>query len=137
MTEQLQFELVSPEKLILSKPVAMVTVPGGEGDYGVLIGHSPMITTVRPGVITVYDTDENTISDRIFIAGGFAEVTAERCTILAEEAISVAELHHAQLVVIDKELNEELSIAISDAERAALEMKIAVVEAKIQATQTH
>ena len=75
MAETLQFELVSPEKLLFSKPVAMVTVPGGEGEYGVLPGHAPMITTVKPGVIEVF-AEEVAVGERIFVAGGFAEIDA-------------------------------------------------------------
>ena len=73
------FELVSPERLVVSMPVDMVVVPGGEGDFGVLPGHAPLIASVRPGVIEIYDGRE--VSDRIFVAGGFAEVTRERCTV--------------------------------------------------------
>src|ERR1700679_1701411 len=97
MPAQFQFELVSPEKLILSKQVMLVTVPGGEGDFGVLAGHAPLITTVRPGVIETFSEENAAASDRIFVARGFAEVTNERCTVLAEEAVSVAELNHAGL----------------------------------------
>ena len=88
MSETLvQFELVSPEQLLISEEVEMVVVPGSEGDFGVLPGHSPIITTVRPGVIHIFTN--GTISSRIFVAGGFSEVTSDRCTVLAEEALSV------------------------------------------------
>ena len=87
MAEQLTFDLVSPERLLLSTDVEMVVVPGDEGDFGVLAGHAPLVSTVRSGVIDVYESDS--ISDRIFVAGGFAEVVAGRCTVLAEEAINL------------------------------------------------
>ena len=90
MAEQLTFELVSPERLLFSTDVEMVVVPGGEGDFGVLAGHAPLVSTVRTGVIDVYGSDS--ISDRIFVAGGFAEVVAGRCTVLAEEAINLKEV---------------------------------------------
>ena len=89
MAEQLTFELVSPERLLFSTDVEMVVVPGDEGDFGVLAGHAPLVSTVRTGVIDVYGSDS--ISDRIFVAGGFAEVVAGRCTVLAEEAINLKE----------------------------------------------
>jgi F-type H+-transporting ATPase subunit epsilon len=89
-TETTQFELVSPEKLLYSAPVEMVVVPGGEGDFGVLPRHSPMISTVRPGVIDVYQ--DGKVSERIFVAGGFAEVSETRVTVLADEAVPHAEL---------------------------------------------
>jgi F-type H+-transporting ATPase subunit epsilon len=90
MAERLQFELVSPERLLLSEPVEMVVVPGGEGYFGVLVGHAPLISTVQPGVIEVHEGKE--ITERIFVAGGFAEVTPERCTVLADEAVPVSSL---------------------------------------------
>ena len=68
---KVEFELVSPERLLVAQPVDMVVVPGGDGDFGVLPGHAPLISTVRPGVIEIYEG--NAVSDRIFVAGGFAE----------------------------------------------------------------
>ena len=129
----LHFELVSPEKLLVSKEAALVTVPGGEGNYGVLPAHAPMITTVRPGVIDVYEQNQNTISERIFVAGGFAEVTQERCTVLAEEAVPVGELDRAQLEQQAQNLNEDIGLAKSDAERAGIQAQLVVVKAKLQA----
>ena len=90
MAEQLTFELVSPERLLFSTDVEMVVVPGDEGDFGVLAGHAPLVSTVRSGVIDVYESDS--ISERIFVAGGFAEVIAGRCTVLAEEAVNLKEV---------------------------------------------
>ena len=85
MAEEFSFELVSPEKLLLAEEVDMVVVPGAEGDFGVLVGHAPLISSLRPGVIDTYNGGK--VANRIFVAGGFAEVTGERCTVLAEEAI--------------------------------------------------
>ena len=90
MAERLTFELVSPERLLFSTDVEMVVVPGDEGDFGVLAGHAPLVSTVRSGVIDVYESDS--ISERIFVAGGFAEVIAGRCTVLAEEAVNLKEV---------------------------------------------
>jgi F-type H+-transporting ATPase subunit epsilon len=102
MADKLQFELVSPEKLLLSEAVAMVVVPGGEGNFGVLPGHSLLISTVRPGVIDVYADEQTAITERIFVSGGFAEVTPERCTVLADEALPIASLDRAELEVQHK-----------------------------------
>ena len=93
MADTTEFELVSPERLVASEQVAMVVVPGAEGDFGVLPQHSPMISTIRPGVISVYSDDANSVSRQIFVAGGFAEVTGERCTVLAEAAVRVADIN--------------------------------------------
>lgn len=87
MAATLQVELVSPEKKLASQAVAMVVVPGAEGDFGVLPGHAPMMSTIRPGIIEIYATEGTTPSARYEIDGGFAEVTPEGLTILAEAAI--------------------------------------------------
>ena len=88
--DKVDFELVSPEKLLLSREVDMVVVPGVEGDMGVLPRHSPAITSVRPGTIVVYE--DGAVTDRIFVAGGFAEISDNRCTVLAEEALPVGDI---------------------------------------------
>ena len=87
------FELVSPERLLLSEDVDMVVVPGEEGDFGVLTRHAPMISTLRPGVIKVHDG--GSVTEQIFVAGGFAEVTPARCTVLAQEALPVGDIDRA------------------------------------------
>ncbi|NTU77642.1 MAG: ATP synthase F1 subunit epsilon, partial [Alphaproteobacteria bacterium] len=97
MAHSFQLELVSPERLVVSRAAVMVVVPGGMGRYGVLAAHAPMITTLDPGVVEIYENNETTITDRIFVAGGFAEVTETRCTLLAEEAIPVSQLDRAAL----------------------------------------
>jgi F-type H+-transporting ATPase subunit epsilon len=83
-------EIVSPERLLLSKPVDMVVIPAAEGDLGVLAEHAPMIVMLRGGTIAIYQGSQ--VTDRLYVAGGFAEITPERCTVLANEAISVAEV---------------------------------------------
>jgi F-type H+-transporting ATPase subunit epsilon len=83
-------EIVSPEKLLLSRPVDMVVIPASEGDMGVLEGHSPMIVTLRGGIIALYDGEQ--VGDQMYVAGGFAEVTPERCTVLANEVVPAGEL---------------------------------------------
>ncbi|CAO3442970.1 MULTISPECIES: F0F1 ATP synthase subunit epsilon [Azospirillum] len=132
MADKVEFELVSPEKLLTSQPVDMVVVPGSEGDFGVLAGHSPMISTVRPGVIDVYEADR--VVDRVFVAGGFAEVTETRCTVLAEEAIAVSEIDRAKVEQQIRDLGEDLEDAKSDDEKARVEAKIAIARAKLDAT---
>jgi F-type H+-transporting ATPase subunit epsilon len=82
-------EIVSPEKLLLSRLVDMVVIPASEGDMGVLEGHAPMIVMLRGGAISLYEDDR--VTDSLFVAGGFAEVTPERCTVLANEVMPIAE----------------------------------------------
>src|ERR1700722_6880525 len=87
-------EIVSPEKLLLSRDVDMVVIPAFEGDMGVLEGHAPMTVVLRGGVVSLYAGDQ--ITDSLFVAGGFAEVTPERCTVLAGEAMPVNEIDRAE-----------------------------------------
>ena len=85
-----QLEIVSPSRLVLSRAVEMVVMPGYEGDLAAMENHAPMITLLRGGVITLYEGGSAT--DRFFVGGGFAEITADRCTILADDAVPVSEL---------------------------------------------
>src|SRR5687768_8633245 len=133
MAEKVQFELVAPERLLMSQAVDMVVVPGSEGDFGVLPGHAPLISTVRPGVIEVYEG--NTVTDRIFVAGGFAEVTPERCTVLAEQADRIQDLDRGRVEAELKTLRDELAATRDEAERAALETRIDVADAKLAVVQ--
>ena len=94
MAETVEFELVSLDKLVISESVEMVVVPGAEGDIGVLPGHSPLIATVRPGLIDIHENGK--IKDRIFVGGGFAEVSPTRCTVLAEEAFLIQEVNRVE-----------------------------------------
>ena len=95
MPDRLEFELVTPERLLFSEPVEMVVVPGTEGNFGVLPGHAPLISTIRPGMIEIYEGQN--VTRRIFVVSGVAEVTAERCTVLADEAASPETLDRAAI----------------------------------------
>ncbi len=83
-------EIVSPDRLLLSQPVDMAVIPAAEGEMGVLPGHAPMIVLLQGGTITLHEGGRPT--SRLYVSGGFAEVTPERCTVLADEAIPVAEV---------------------------------------------
>jgi len=85
---KLNVELVTPESLVYSSDAHMVVVPGVEGDFGILGGHSPMISSLRPGVIDIYESEAK-ISKSLFVSEGFVEVTQERCTILVRSATDV------------------------------------------------
>ena len=124
------FELVSPERLLLSEDVEMVVVPGSEGDFGVLSRHTPMISTVRPGVIRVYE--KGAVKESIFVAGGFAEVTPERCTVLADQALPLGEIDRASAEQQLRDAREDLADAKDEDERRAANKTIAVMEAMLQ-----
>jgi len=110
----------------------MAIVPGEEGDFGVLPGHSALVATVRPGVVEVHSAEGGEVR-RIFIAGGFADVTPTSCTILAEEAISIADLNVEALEKTLVNLKEDLTLAKDDMERARVTKKINLAQAKIAA----
>jgi F-type H+-transporting ATPase subunit epsilon len=135
MTEdRIAFELVSPERLVLSQAVEMVVVPGAEGEFGVLPLHAPMISTLRPGVIRVYEKDA--VTERIFVGGGFAEVTPARCTVLADQAVPVAEIDRPATEESLKTAREDLADAKSDGERGQAEQRIAIAEAMLKAGES-
>ena len=121
MTDPFLFELVSPEKLVLSEDVNMVVVPGTEGDFGVLIGHSHFIASLRPGVIDVYNGDK--IEKQVFIAGGFSEVMSSGCTVIAEETAFLNELDRT---VVEKRI-EVANNALSEA-KSENAIKTAIIE---------
>ena len=114
MADKISFDLVSPERLLLSEQVDMVTVPGREGDFGVLAGHMPLISSLRPGVIDVKgDRDA-----RYFVLGGFAEVTPEKLTVLAEDVCPMSEVDAAALDQRIHNAEEDILHAKSEADRA-------------------
>jgi len=125
-----EFELVSPERLVLSEPVDMAVIPGSEGDFGVLAGHSLLITTLRPGVIEVWQGE--TVTERLFVVGGFAEVTESRCTVLADEAIPIGEINAAEAQAEFDRLKAEFDAA-DEASKTVAELRLDVAEAKLAA----
>ena len=103
----LHFELVSPARLLFSGDVASVTIPGTEGEMGIYPGHAPILSTLKPGVVTVYRDGGST--DRIFVKGGMVEVNPQGLTLLAEVAIPMAELDAAALARQIKNAEEDLA----------------------------
>ena len=95
MSDKIFFEIVSPDRLLSTAEVDMVVVPGAEGDFGVMPGHAPMISTLRPGLVEVHDDGKD--MEQIFVRGGFAEVTPKGLTVLAEQAIPLADLDRGTL----------------------------------------
>ena len=128
---KVEFELVSPEKLLLSEPVEMVVVPGEEGDFGVLHQHAPFISAVRPGVIKVHNGGK--VTEQIFVSGGFAEVTPARCTVLAERAVAVADIDRGAAEQQLRDAREDLADEKDEHDRDQAERQVAVAEAMIAA----
>jgi F-type H+-transporting ATPase subunit epsilon len=133
MADTVEFELVAPERLLLSTPVSMVVVPGAEGDFAAMPGHAAFISGIRTGIIDVYESSTSVIDRRIFVSGGFAEVTPERCTVLADEAVA---LDGADRDAADQRLKaarEALDDAGSDSARDAAAAELGIAEALLTA----
>lgn len=109
MADNFHFELVSPERLLLSEEVEQVDVPGSEGDFGVLVNHVPLISTLRPGILVVRENGQAT--HEIFVRGGFAEVRPDQLIVLAEQAIPVAEIDQAEIDRQIKDAEEDVEDA--------------------------
>tara|TARA_B100001287_G_scaffold269334_1_gene266695 strand:+ start:456 stop:854 length:399 start_codon:yes stop_codon:yes gene_type:complete len=120
----ISFDLVSPENLIFNDEVGMIIVPGKDGDFGVLPGHSKVMSSLRPGRVMVYGEDKNLLKS-FFVSGGFAEVNPEKCIVLAE---SVDEVNTLEKASIEKEV-QELEAQESD----VVKERLNVAKAKIDA----
>jgi F-type H+-transporting ATPase subunit epsilon len=123
MAEAFQFELVAPERLLLSEEVDQVVVPGSEGYFTVLKGHAPFMSTMRPGVVDVTPAGGGTVQ-RIFVRGGFADVSNDALTILAEQAIPLAEVDAEMLAREVKDAEEDVADAKDGAARDAAELRL-------------
>ncbi len=104
----------------------MVVVPGSEGDFGVMHGHAPLISTVRPGVLEVFQGSK--VEQRFLVVGGFAEVTPERCTVLADEALPFETVTAEQLAERQRAAERELVDAATDAEKASAQKNLSVAK---------
>jgi F-type H+-transporting ATPase subunit epsilon len=123
---KVSFRLVMPERELLAAEADMVVVPGSEGDFGVLHGHAPLISTVRPGVLEVIQG--NKVEQRFMVVGGIAEVTPERCTVLADEATPFEQVTADQLAERERAAERDLVDAATDAEKAAATRDLAVAK---------
>mgnify|MGYP000273487378 FL=1 len=131
-TDAISFELVSPERLERSVDVELVTVPGAEGYFGVLARHAPLISALRPGVIDVCHTGREA-DERYFVASGFAEVTGERCTVLAEHPEKVDDLDRAEVEKALENARVDHNDARDEKERADAARRIEVNDARLRA----
>ena len=120
----ISFDLVSPENLIFNDEVGMIIVPGKDGDFGVLPGHSKVMSSLRPGRVMVYGEDKNLLK-AFFVSGGFAEVNPEKCIVLAE---SVDEINTIEKQSIEKEIEK-----LSGQETDVAKDQLAIAKAKIEA----
>jgi len=128
MADTLQLDLVSPAKLLMSEAVGMVVVPGIEGYFGVLPDHMPLLSTLRPGVVTVHESVTAPASKAFFVDGGFAEVNPAGCTLLVDEAINVSELSSEAIAERRVLAEQMMQSAANDQERVAAEKAMFVAD---------
>ncbi len=121
MADKLTFSLVAPERELFHGLVDQVVAPGEDGDFGVLPGHAPLMSTLRPGAIRVLDGGAER---KIFVYGGFADVTPDGLTILAEEALDVAEIDSAKVAADLKDAEEDFRDAKDDARKLDAQRKV-------------
>ncbi|WP_341705302.1 F0F1 ATP synthase subunit epsilon [Ferrovibrio sp.] len=131
MAETFGFELVSPERLLLAVQAEQVVVPGEAGDFGVLPGHAPVISTLRNGIIEVTGADGKV--ERIFVAGGFAEVAGDKLTVLAEEAVPVGKIDRGKTEAALKDAREDAEDARDEHARARAQAKADKLAAMLDA----
>lgn len=119
MAQSFKFELVSPEKLLVSEDVSSVVLPGTEGEMTVMAAHAPVMTNVKPGVVTVNPVSGE--QDSFVVFGGFADILPESCTLLAESAIRVADIDREELARRIQEAREDVGDAKDDDARSKAE----------------
>ena len=125
MADKLNFALVSPERELFHGDVDQVVVPGSEGEFGVLPNHAPVMSVIKPGALRVIDGGAER---RIFVNGGFADVTPDGLTVLAEEAIDLADVDAAQVEQDLKAAAEDSRDAAGEAQREAAQRKLERLE---------
>lgn len=131
--QTIQFELVSPEEKLVSEPVYMAVIPGSEGEMGVGAQHSSFVVSLKPGVVKLYKEGLSENPRKIFIAGGFADVTGENCTVLAEQAVNVDDLDADALKTQMADLAEDLNTAVEATDKLRIQRKLNMVRAQIDA----
>lgn len=124
MADTLHFEIVSPERLLKDAQVAMVVVPGAEGEFTALPAHAPMMSTLKPGVVQVFEAEDGALEE-LFVKGGLAQISADGLTILAEEALALDSVDAAELDQKIADTREDLDDAKDDVERAGIEKELA------------
>ncbi|MGD8327130.1 MAG: F0F1 ATP synthase subunit epsilon [Sphingomonadales bacterium] len=128
MAALVTFELVSPERLLASMQASQVVVPGEEGDFGVLSGHMPVMSTLRPGVVEVSE-DGKAEPTKLFVGGGFVEVADDRVTILAEDALALTDADAEKTARDLSDAREDLADAKTDHEKHLFQVKVKKLEA--------
>jgi F-type H+-transporting ATPase subunit epsilon len=126
MADKLHFSLVAPERELVNEDVDQVDVPGSEGEFGVLPNHAPVMSIVKPGALRVYN---NGAIRKIFVNGGFADVTPAGLTILAEDAVDLADVDVAKLDQDIQDAKEDVNGARDDAHLSPAQLRLHRLEA--------
>lgn len=132
MAEQINFKLISPEKVLIEEPVFQISIPGEEGTFGVRKNHASVISTIRPGVVEILASEGDT-PKKIFISGGIADVSENDCLVLAEEADNIEELNQADLEQQLANLKEDLTLVEGESDKNRVEHDIILTRARIEA----
>ena len=133
MADKIEFRLVSPEKKLFEEPVALAVMPGQEGQFGVGAGHTSLVSALKVGVVELYKNSQSDKPQRIFITGGFADVTNTKCVVLAEEAVNVNDLDGAALSKQLSQFEADIKLAVEAGDKMRLQKQIDVTMAKIAA----
>lgn len=133
MDNKIEFRLVSPEKKLFEEPVALAVMPGMDGEFGVGTGHTSLVASLKLGVVELYAASQSDQPQRIFITGGFADVTNTSCVVLAEEAVNVNDLDGDALSKDFARLQDDLKLAVEPADTLRLQTSIDITAAKIEA----
>ena len=126
--DRLQLELVLPDKLVDSKLVDMVIIAGTEGDFGVLPEHAPLISSIRPGLLEIHDSEK---TEKFFLAGGFVEVLSNQVSILASELCSLEDIDVSSCKDEKENLKKQLNSSQDEKEKSLIQNNIDKLEVKI------
>ena len=133
MSDLFEFELISPEEKLVSEAVYLAEIPGDQGMFGVLPGHCSLLSSLGSGVVSLHKSKDGDDVKKFFIAGGFADVTAKTCVVLAEQAIPVDKLNKGELEQQLSDLNEDVGMAEEQVDKECIKNKIAITKAKLLA----
>ncbi|MGB0935322.1 MAG: ATP synthase F1 subunit epsilon [Alphaproteobacteria bacterium] len=128
--DKISFQLVSPEQILYADQVTMAVIPSSAGEMGVMKDHTPLGVTLAKGIINIYQGD--TLTEKIFITGGFANINEQGCTVMADEGINVRDIAPDQIEQHIADVMQQMKEAVEEDERIALEKDLAVARSKME-----
>lgn len=137
MPQDIQFDLIDPERRVTSGVVQLAVMPGEEGDFGVGTGHMPLVSALRPGVVHIRrDWASDAPDDAWFITAGYADVDGNHCTVLADSVEPMSALNGPELQQELANLHEDMMLYEGDEDRARVTKEIALIREKLRAVKT-